>query len=1112
MQPFILKKSERFFLLILIKLFFGASWAMAQQPILEIHDWQRNLQDDFKIEKPEHANISVEDHTLHIDVTATEPESLVLSYQQPLRINRDFAIDMHLKLAQVGRDDDASGHLSKLEIQFGTGDPLNLGFLMQLIRDRYKVDEQYKIYRTDENWHHWHFEIRADKKIIFLTRDGVYQCAHNVTTLTEKNLKSEFKISVYSSSGSRTEIEIGRVKISSLAPIVERPPAIAQRLKNEILPGEWPMFRRDRRHSAHSPLKGNMNNPQIQWAYPLGGAAGSEFLDDVDGDGQPELLITISGRLSAYRLDGSLLWGIPMENTIIYGMFDLDGDGQKELVIAGGGVIQILDGRTGKVRYKCPHDAKFGVSGARIAPLNPDKPGQQIVVCNNHRHGYCLSFEDGIENGRVAWTYDYEMANFVPGIAFADMDLDGKLELVAATYGNFFVYSGIDGSVKMHLKAHTGRNYGLLVVKDIDHDGYPDIIMFADRVREHIAVIKNESGDSLRLLWDKFFEQNYPIDHKELRLFDDAVDDFDGDGRVELLYGLWDESQHPNWTTFVVDAITGDVKVKIPDTYPINSVRFFPEAPPQLIISQTKGITNRKHVDETELQIVNFAEGNVKTVTTLSKRRLLTNRSFRAFAPNIMKEFYKSESILKSKHLLNGAFFEVLDEGANTIGVEFIQGAPRNKLKHVWASKFPFEASSKNVLVAFYPDEINNQPAYLISKNDNYFYLNSEKDNLLGKFPCGGPICNPLAGRLSEDGILRILVVDPFDELLCLKPHPVKKSPSLEWKTSVSTAKLYWQIYQGQKYPVMADLDVDGLNEILISRDPDQLVLLDANGNVKKSYAFPIAPSYYTFGQFTGRDKWDLYAGYGEIVSMKSRCFHIDDDSALWQMDCGNGHPAVVDLSRQNREDILLRDLFEHRSLSGLTGRDIFPITQWCGYHIPTIIEPGEGHPIIVWTGGAYSVTAEYVNGEQLWWRPFQSGWKPAGVADVDGDGRFEIGSVTIGQLYNWPEFYPVDGPDMQFVCMDALTGEIKWEFPVKSSISPAVTADVDGDGNPEFVFGTTDGHLMALRGGNDKSTRVAFDIPLPAAVGAPIICDLFGSGHMQILVGCGDGKLYCIQ
>jgi len=1100
----------------------GFSLNMANQPVLNIQNWQQAFKHDFRMNKTSGSKVSFNDKNLKIEVQGTTTDSVVLIHQKSILLDRDFAIDLQLKLNQIGRDDDGTGSRSRIVIQFITGGPLQLGFVIQINRDRYKVDDQYKIFRTDEDWHHWHFEIRTDKKMIYLIRDNAYECAHRITSMIEKDCplglpddtsKSGFNITVYGTSETKTEIELGGIQITELAPISESSRKSTSVLEHKIQPGEWPMFRRDRYHTGHSPLRGNLKNPQIQWAYSFGGSMGGAYVDDVDGDGHPEMLIIINGRLTAYRLDGTTLWHTPLENVYIYGMVDLDGDGQRELVLGAGFIhnVHVLDGKTGKIRYKCPYDYKYNVDGVKIAQVNPNLRGQQIIVCTRNEISYCLSFEDGIENGRVAWTYDYKMKYFTPEFVLVDMDLDGILELVAATYGRFLVYSGLDGSVKMELEVNTGRNYGMLVVQDIDQDGYPDIIMFADQLREHIALVKNEKGKSLRLLWDKFFEQNYPVDQKELRVFDDAVDDFDDDGQIEILYGLWDETTRSNWRTILVDAVSGEIKYEIPDAYPINAVRFFDHQPPQLLLSRPK---NRKELNTSHLQIVSLAMKHPEIVAELSNRTLITNPSYREYPPHIMKKWYTSQSSLKSKRFANGAFFKILDEQGKIIGIEFIQEGRENRFKTVWFTDQPFKTFSDASFLAFYPDEINGNPGFLFSKTDNHYYLVSNDGALIGKYPCGGMICQHIAGRLQENEALRILTANPFGKLICLKPNSDRNPPALEWEQPIMENQLSWGSIQGQGIPMIVDLDLDGQNEVLLSQGPDRLVLLDQNGKIKKFFSFPKAPKYFTFGQFTGRDQWDLFISYSTgSVSTKSLVLSLDGEgTAIWELMCGNGPPTVFNLRENGREDIILRDLFERRSLDGSTGRDIFPITQWCGYHLPIIVNSEGGEPFIVWTGGVYSVVVEKLDGEQMWWRPFFAYRHPCGVADVDGDDRLEIGGVTMGQIYNWPNIYPVEGPHMQFVCMDALTGETKWEFPVNSSISGTITADVDGDGNPEFIFGTTDGHLMALGGNEDESQRVVFDVSLPAAVGTPIITDLFGTGDMQILVGCGDGRLYCIQ
>ena len=136
----------------------------------------------------------------------------------------------------------------------------------------------------------------------------------------------------------------------------------------------------------------------------------------------------------------------------------------------------------------------------------------------------------------------------------------------------------------------------------------------------------------------------------------------------------------------------------------------------------------------------------------------------------------------------------------------------------------------------------------------------------------------------------------------------------------------------------------------------------------------------------------------------------------------------------------------------------------------------------------------------------------PAGIADVNGDNKLEVGSYTVGQVYNWPDFYAVDGPNNEFVCYDLNNGELLWKHFIGSPISGVITADIDNDGLPEFLFGTADGRLIALNGISQNEGRVVFERQFPASLGTPIIADLDGGGNIQIIVGCADGNLYSLK
>ena len=108
-------------------------------------------------------------------------------------------------------------------------------------------------------------------------------------------------------------------------------------------------------------------------------------------------------------------------------------------------------------------------------------------------------------------------------------------------------------------------------------------------------------------------------------------------------------------------------------------------------------------------------------------------------------------------------------------------------------------------------------------------------------------------------------------------------------------------------------------------------------------------------------------------------------------------------------------------------------------------------------------------------------------LADVDGDGKLELGVIHDGGIFR---------------CYDATTGNLKWELKGIKQTTEVVTADVDGDGRPEFVAG-----LAAFKAIDQTSGKVLWEADVPAAH-APVIADLDGDGFVRLILGCTDGKI----
>ncbi len=1037
-------------------------------------------------------------------------------------------MDVELRLDRIGQDDNGTGANNHLLLTVGLPGYKAFGTTIRISADRCEVDGQARILRTDNQWHRWRFEIDSRHRTVDILRDnqpialqpagsrqngGIRLTTRGDTQVAVRNL------TVVPLPGSTT-----RTALKPLAP------------QTEVAKGEWPQWRRDTRNTAQSDLVGAIQSPEIAWKYPVGNIAPTPLFHDLDGDGTREVLVAHGGRLSAHSARGSQLWNIPALAASVWGVHDLAGDGKPALVISAGNPsrLQILNPATGHLRYDCPQFPKAGVAGVRIAKLDPNRRGLQAVVWSaQHEVGFTLGFQRGIENAEILWTFDWKTANFTPTVCLADMDRDRNLDLVVTTYDRTFVFDGRSGRQRIDFTWPSGRNYGATVVRDVDHDGYPDVVVLADFLREHIAVLKNERGRSLRLLWDRFVEQDYPEDKRSLSLLTEAVDDFDDDGEIEIAASIWDGS----WSTEIIETRTGKTKVSLPRTLVTGAGPLFPGAPPVLLVLNNP---DRNPQPNVTTDIVSLQNGKVRTLGTLPSGSPL-NQSLQPEFPDHIGSTHKVLTQVLRPRPDGRPGVGLVIASTTPPRVQFLAGRNDGTLETVWTAAPPSEWKPPTIasierprrtallmqheragraldLVALAPGT----PGLLLSTDRHGVIRLSEPSGTLHGLirTETGMVTNPVVARIGNDPTPKILFFDATGQLQCLKTRPAAQ-PERQWSEpgigSIPRMVPYIDTFGS---PVVARIGTETSPSIVIARPPHSLVALDSEGNEKRRWDFPSLPQQWILGNLDTRPGNDLVVTYptGAFLQVDTTARSGNTGGSLWTRPIGNGPLGIADLNGDGADDIILRDLFERRVLDGPTGRDMLPTSQWAGYHVPAIvtIDPKRGLPGIAWLGGMYSVLTENPVGKQPWWHPANSslrdfGTGPGAVADVDGDSRLEIGLITSGQLYNWPKFYRVDGPDKDFLCYDAATGRLKWKHPVGATTAGVVAADVDGDGKLDFVFGTEDGRLMALSGAANPSRRVLWSMQFPAALGQPIPADIDGTGKMALLVSCADGNLYAV-
>jgi hypothetical protein len=264
--------------------------------------------------------------------------------------------------------------------------------------------------------------------------------------------------------------------------------------------------------------------------FPVGSLAGA----DLDGKNGNEIIACgpSGGSVIAFSAGGTMLWSA---NVGCYhpSIADLDGDGKPEVVVEGG----ILSGTTGqiKARYTTPPTGFF-----TVGDINGDKT-PEIVFANR-------AYD---KNGSLVADLSAKVpASEYSWVALIDMDLDGKPEIVTTHFTNDSIavwhydagQPGRGTVIRSPFKADIqpggswpwSNGMGALTAGDFDGDGVPDagFVGFRGYVVLSGAKIMNSALNTTLSdlsLWSK------PTD-EDSGSTGSAVFDFDGDGKVEVLY------------------------------------------------------------------------------------------------------------------------------------------------------------------------------------------------------------------------------------------------------------------------------------------------------------------------------------------------------------------------------------------------------------------------------------------------------------------------------------------------------------------------------------------------------------------------------------------------
>jgi hypothetical protein len=188
-------------------------------------------------------------------------------------------------------------------------------------------------------------------------------------------------------------------------------------------------------------------------------SAGGILVADIDDDGLMDYLVTAPGHIAAYGNNGKKLWilkvdvvvggssegeGLPGHNGPGLAAGDVDADGRCEVVfLTKDGILHVVEGATGRQKAQARPVVPEGArrwEQAMIADFRGTGKDADILLQATNATGYrmgkylaAFSMDSLLKGGKPLWTTDAFVSCAHNGARLADLDGDGRDEVLGAT-------------------------------------------------------------------------------------------------------------------------------------------------------------------------------------------------------------------------------------------------------------------------------------------------------------------------------------------------------------------------------------------------------------------------------------------------------------------------------------------------------------------------------------------------------------------------------------------------------------------------------------------------------------------------------------------------------
>lgn len=897
---------------------------------------------------------------------------------------------------------------------------------------------------------------------------------------------------------------------------------------------DWPTYRHDPALTAASPLKGGFAKaPHVAWSLDLGGPNISSEqiqLRDVTGDGRDEILILGPESITCRAARGQILWELKGYPTpVILDVRDFAGDGSRGILmttyLAGKIETFMVSGNTGKAISLCASENNFG-GFTRYGKLMPNVKGEQVGVTSSGGAATepwggqvtLVSFADGLE--KPHWNVQQRVVGilYAPKQLFADLDADGREEMVIVSHEEVWTFDTDTGKQIFHgnyspnIRTYMGT---IAAIKLTPQDKHPSLAMINPSIPGFKGV-RTDGRTHVTQMWKDVVggkEDQYQGAVRIVPGGADVVYDLDGDGRYEIIAAVTNEHGDEKTQLTILDATNGKRLAEVGDLKIISVDDLDGDGKPETILQ-----------DQTGFRIARWTGKTFETVWQKAGVEPLIE--------SLPPEGDRHRSIGGNPHVRRAAanskeFVCRFSDGE--WNCRLAAGAVEQVSKHVTPPLPP-----KEEVITFEQSGVVTR----VNGKEVFRYAISAPQTYLAP----PPLVADLSGgrkvivRRSDGKYLSVARTGQQERVLL-------DTPLEKFQTHVDAAG---------SGPTICDMDGDGRNDIVatvtdrdgtpycgIFNDHGQLQRrIDLLPGTKVLNRGPtgslgagrgrwiILRMFYGEGSYQG--KYPIVAAFdgktGEKFWVRDHFSHYGKNPVIF---AAHLPTAVFDYDRDGIDDWVACSENFYGIIGVKDNHDLCPTTvlssvaagHWTAYTYPSLVTLPEKNERLLLHNNAYAMAlVSDLEGQGVWHvgmtRDTGSGWGIA--ADLNGDKQPEI--IHPQQDGKLRCFAATAGsgkcescPPEEKLASHNHGGVERWHYSMPRPLSRMITADLDGDGKQDLLFGSSDGHLHALTERSGKP-QLLWSLDLKRKVGEPILADLDGDGQGEILVPVEDGKLYCLK